>query len=96
MLCISEYFKIGNIILVERLNKRVNGSITTTMYFTCNTIYGDACFTRNEFRSTLLRSFLNQKTILKQTVRSDRDTPARKPERSEYLKVPLRIRLQGS
>ena len=59
MLCIGEYFKIGYIILVERLYKSVNGTIATAMQFTRDTINGDAGCTCNDFRSTLLRYFLN-------------------------------------
>src|SRR5438874_1851379 len=42
MLGIGEQLKIGYIALVERLHKRINGTIATTMQFAHDTVNGDA------------------------------------------------------
>src|SRR5438876_7931163 len=52
MLCIGEYFKIGYIILVERLYKSINGTVATAKQFARDAINGDASCTCNDIRST--------------------------------------------
>src|SRR5262249_20054350 len=53
VLCISEHLKLGYIILVERLDKSVNGAVATAMQFAHDTINRDAGRTCDYFRSNL-------------------------------------------